>query len=217
MKHIFVDFEMNSVAKKYKEEQKQCGKEIIEIGAVILNEEFQEISHFKKLVKPQYNSVIDSRYEDLTGIDMKMLSGAEHFDRAFQEFIDWLPQADYKIFAWSNSDLLQIEREMSLKQFPRTKAVKYMLENWLDFQKEFVELIQADHAIALEDALNLCGIAFSGKKHDALHDARNTGRLYQETRTSNVAEHIKMIEEKVGSEPMMITLGDLFRFEELEG
>lgn len=58
MKYIVVDLEMNSLAKEYKEERAQCGMEIIEIGAVVLDEQYQEVDSFKTLVKPQFNDEI---------------------------------------------------------------------------------------------------------------------------------------------------------------
>ena len=56
MRYIIVDFEMNKLDKqyKYKEERKICYQEIIEIGAVMLNDRYQEISRFRTYVKPQY-------------------------------------------------------------------------------------------------------------------------------------------------------------------
>ena len=58
MNYIIVDFEMNPVAGEYKEERKICRSEIIEIGAVILDESFLVLGEFKTLVKPQYNHCI---------------------------------------------------------------------------------------------------------------------------------------------------------------
>ncbi|MCI7181783.1 MAG: 3'-5' exonuclease [Schaedlerella sp.] len=216
MRYIFVDFEMNPIAKKYREERKHCGKEIIEIGAVMLDEDLKETSSFRKYVKPEYNSTVDNRYEDLTGIGIEMLAGADNFEKAFCEFMAWCGSDGYQIYAWSNSDKLQVEREMCLKGFEETEEVRYMFCNWIDFQKEFGEMISAERAVSLEDALNICGIAFSGKKHDALYDARNTSLLYAEAKTNNVAANIKEIKGRIGSEPMMTAIGDLFNFSELK-
>ena len=83
MKYIIVDLEMNSVAKEYKEERKVCCMEIIEIGAVIMDESFLVLGEFKTLVKPQYNDEIYKRYETLTGISTQMVSGAPTFDTAY--------------------------------------------------------------------------------------------------------------------------------------
>ena len=89
MKHIFVDFEMNPVDKKYGEIRKVCVREIIEIGAVMLDEEYKEISSFKAYVKPQFNSKVYKKYEELTGISTSMIAGADKFEAVFKRFMDW--------------------------------------------------------------------------------------------------------------------------------
>ena len=43
MKHIVIDLEMNALDKKFKDERIICGSEIIQIGAVLLDEQYQEI------------------------------------------------------------------------------------------------------------------------------------------------------------------------------
>ena len=50
MKYVVVDLEMNWLASKYKIEREFCEREIIEIGAVVLDEKFQEIDKFKTYV-----------------------------------------------------------------------------------------------------------------------------------------------------------------------
>ena len=52
MHHIFVDFEMNHIAGQYEEERSFSKMEIVEIGAVMLDEHYQEISSFQSYVKP---------------------------------------------------------------------------------------------------------------------------------------------------------------------
>ena len=103
MKHVFLDFEMNALADQYKKEQKICRMEIIEIGAVMLDEQFREVDSFKCYVKPEYNDVIIGRYTDLTGITTSMVTEAEHFAEAFSKFIDWCEsyEEEYRIYAWS--------------------------------------------------------------------------------------------------------------------
>ena len=59
MRYIIMDLEMNKVANEYRMERRICKMEVIEIGAAVLNEAYQEIGSFKTLVKPQYNDVIE--------------------------------------------------------------------------------------------------------------------------------------------------------------
>ena len=57
MKHIVVDFEMNNIQQK-SEARRICTMETIEIGAVMLDDNLQEISSFRTYVKPEYNDGI---------------------------------------------------------------------------------------------------------------------------------------------------------------
>ena len=61
---IFLDFEMNRVSKDFPEVKKKCGFEIIQIGAVMLDEDNREISGFNEFVHPDYSSAMDSKIEN---------------------------------------------------------------------------------------------------------------------------------------------------------
>lgn len=106
MNYIIVDFEMNPVAGEYKEERQICRCEIIEIGAVIMDESFMVLGEFKTLVKPQYNDYIYKKYETLTGISTQMVSGAPTFATAYEMFVNWCESygSDYEVYAWSEND-----------------------------------------------------------------------------------------------------------------
>lgn len=214
MRYVFVDFEMNPIEESHKEEKKICGSEIIEIGAVMLDEEFKEISFFKELVKPQFNTQIYKKWEELTGITTEMVSGAQHFEKVFSEFIIWCGEGDYEIYAWSNSDRSHILKEMKLKNFEIYEACEYMLNHWMDFQKIYGEIVSEEKLISLENALSACGIPFSGRKHDALYDARNTSLLFVESKVTDLAKLVKEVKAAMSPTSEGITLGELFNFEQ---
>ena len=54
MKHIVVDLEMNNVSRK-SVVGSICSMETIEIGAVMLDDNWQEISSLRTYVKPEYS------------------------------------------------------------------------------------------------------------------------------------------------------------------
>lgn len=116
MKHIVVDLEMNSLAKEFKEEKIICGREIIEIGAVVLDEQYHEIGSFKTLVKPQYNDVIKPYFEKLTGITTEMVANAPVFKEALDMFFSWCHSIndDVQIYQWSETDLDQVLSEIKV-------------------------------------------------------------------------------------------------------
>ena len=82
MKHIVVDLKMNKVGKEYR--NLGCTMETIEIGAIMLDENFQEISSFRTYVKPEYNTRITSIVRDLTGITYDMVINAPKFNEAIK-------------------------------------------------------------------------------------------------------------------------------------
>lgn len=219
MRHIFVDFEMHPISKEYTEEKINCQNEIIEFGAVMLDEEYNEISSFKKYVKPQYVREICERIVVLTGITAPMLSGAEHFCDAFQEFMLWCDSADddYIVYAWSESDLEQLTKEMRLKKLIQNERVKRLLDNWVDFQKEYTELVESKHKLSLLKALDAVGQIYMGNVHDALCDARNTAQLFVISRnTDELFKRLKAVHSTIGDARRGIStfsLGEIFNFD----
>lgn len=179
MNYIIVDFEMNPVAGEYKAERQICRSEIIEIGAVIMDESFMVLGEFKTLVKPQYNDSIYKKYETLTGISTQMVHGAPTFATAYEMFVKWCESfgGEYEVYAWSKNDYNQLIAEMELKHYV-SEYKKGVLANWFDFQKEYTEKLGFERIMSLEKALHYAGIEFEGHMHDALCDAKNTAELF---------------------------------------
>ncbi len=67
MYHIVLDFEFTPIPKYYKYQRRLVKHELIEIGAVKLNETYQIIDEFSTFVKPKY-STLDPNCSALTGI-----------------------------------------------------------------------------------------------------------------------------------------------------
>ena len=211
MNYIVVDFEMNPIANRYKAEKEICGCEIIEIGAVVMDESFMVLGEFKTLVKPQYNDVIEKRYETLTGISTNMVYGAPTFATAYDMFVKWCESygSEYEIYAWSDNDYKQVTEEMSLKHY--TKECR--LDNWFDFQKEYIHKLGLKRIVSLEKALNYAGIDFEGRMHDALCDAKNTAELFAIVRNEERFNQVlKAVEEVLKPKKISNTLGDMFDF-----
>lgn len=215
MKYIFVDFEMNPVAKEFKEQKKICRGEIIEIGAVLLGETYEEEARFKQLVKPKYNKKIYKKYTSLTGITTEMVKDAPEFSEALDIFADWsekLSGGCYEIYAWSENDLAQLKSEMRLKQIPTTERLQYMVDHWIDFQKIFTQLLNLEKPMSLSTAVELTANLFEGKQHDALWDAKNTANIFALSRNEALfKEQMKVVLDALKPErPHTFSMGDMF-------
>ena len=216
MNYIIVDLEMNPIAEENKAARKISRNEIIEIGAVIMNENLHILGEFKTLVKPEYNVCIYKKYENLTGISTQMVSSAPTFATAYEMFVNWCESfgTNYEIHAWSENDYNQIVAEMLLKNYTREDMLT-PLSKWFDFQKEYKETLGLERIMSLEKALDYAGIAFEGHMHDALWDAKNTAELFAIVRNEERRNSVLKVIMDVLKPKTCCTLGDLFDFSAL--
>ena len=215
MKHIVVDLEMNKILNN-SGIRKLCSSETIEIGAVMLDDDLHEIAAFRTYIKPEYSNGINKDITKLTGITDAMVAKAPNFNEALKMFTNWCLGTgnDVKIYAWSTSDYIQISKEMALKDYEMTEDESMLLsEEWSDFQHEFDENLGFERQVSLKTALEMAGIDFSGKEHDALDDARNTADLFHVFKDKELFdETLRKIKEAMIPTPINCALGDLFDF-----
>lgn len=212
MKHIVVDLEMNNIRQK-SEARRICTNETIEIGAVMLDDNLQEISSFRTYVKPEYNDGIVPKISRLTGITDAMVVNAPKFKEALRMFTNWcLGTGDeVTIYAWSDTDFNQIRKEIVLKEYEISEDERNLLETeWTDFQQEFDGHLGFERQVSLRMALDMAGIDFSGREHDALDDARNTAELLQIFRDEDLFDRtLRKIEEIMKPSSLGNTLGSM--------
>ena len=219
MKYIVVDFEMNPVSRTYKEQKAICRNEIIQIGAVLLDEDYQEKDSFQTYVKPRFCEELRRSIVRLTGITDDMLLFAPGFPEALKLFFEWCLRCgdEIQIIQWSENDYSQITGEILQKQYMLTKQEKTLMTGWYDFQKEYGDVIGAEHETSLSYAVMLAGEEFEGKRHDALFDARNTARIFRtvripEERKNSIGKVIEVLKE---NKPLVSSLGDMFDFSKM--
>ena len=215
MKHIVVDLEMN-IIRNNAEARKICTNETIEIGAVMLDDNLQEIASFRTYVKPEYNDTIFHKITKLTGITNEMVANAPTFRDAFKMFTNWcLGTGDnVTLYAWSENDYNQIKGEIALKGYMLSAAEEELMEReWIDFQKEFDTKLGFDRQLSLKFALEMAGIEFSGREHDALDDARNTAEVLHIFKNEALYNHtLRKIEEVMTPKNLGNTLGSMVDF-----
>lgn len=173
--YIVIDLEMCNVPQSKREKYK-CANEIIEIGAVLLNNSFQIIDEFKTFVSPEYGR-IDQYIEKLTGIRNQDTACAPKLKEALDMLFDWLPDGIVMV-AWSDNDAYQLGTETRRKGI-KSEKLDLLLENALDCQAMFGERMNSPKTYRLSEALIITGTAYDEGAHDALVDARNTALLFE--------------------------------------
>lgn len=174
MKHVVVDLEMNPVSREFREVRRKLNEEVIEIGAVRLDETFQQEAEFQCYVKPEYGP-IKKHITSLTGITQAMVADKKTYAACFQDFVDWVGEEETKIYSWSMSDIKQL-RERCRYKLPDFD-IEWLNARWVDLQQEFDDRLGLHNSLALKHALGAMDHKFEGTQHTALADAINTSAI----------------------------------------
>lgn len=214
----FVDFEFN--------QGKHQEAEIISIGAVILNEEYQEVGRFSSLVKPTKCLTLNPFISELTGIQQESLDGAEDFVTVATKFDDFVSQfGKVKFFCWGNFDNKAILTSSRINncdilqnaigflvniQGPISCDIRYngdiVSKNLnLGLARKFYNLCERSEHDALEDALMLADV-YVAHKQRGVYNYPDGYQNCDDTTVSNAV--IQELVLKVKNGPSNVYLND---------
>jgi len=171
--------------------------EIIQFGAVKLNDAYETVDEFSEYVKPEIVR-IDAGIEELTGISNETVADAPPFSIVLARFLDWIGDEECAVYSWSMTDRNQLHHESERKEVLDARVIS-LLDHWVDFQEAFGKELGIAHSIKLEYALKAANIDFEGKAHDGLTDARNTAHLFV------------LSKDRVRFEKAIAVIADMFR------
>ena len=172
---VCIDLEMSELSKKQRYLCKGLRNEVIQIGAVMLDENYNTISQFSSFVKPRFSNITPA-IENLTGINQSMIENADDFITVLDKYNYWLGDNEITTYCWSSTDYKQLWNELLIKAKHRTD-LQDNLKTFVDLQKTFTNLICAKNTISLQSAIELSHSKFIGTVHTALSDAFNTARI----------------------------------------
>ena len=205
MYRLVIDLEMNGIHT----EEIPMG-EIIEIGAVVLNEEFEIVDKYSTYIKPN-NLRISQGVQRLTNITEEKLVKAPNIKEALEKLLQIIPDINNTtLYTWSDSDTNAIECELNSKNI-QIKDIKRLCNNYIDIQEIFGERVGIENRLNLTKALNMIGLEFNGREHGALADAINTAQILKEIETNkDINDTIKGINSYMGYKPLTSSMKDLF-------
>ena len=173
---IFIDLEMNTTDARLVH-KKDLRNEIIEIGAVRMDDAFHPMDRCRIVVRPQYNGVIERKIYKLTGISNAAVSEAVSLTKALDALEAWCGSDGCEVYAWSTSDLTQLRKECRFKGIDSIFLDEIV--QWHDFQEDFRQMLGEAHILSLSNALHRAGLKPEGSLHDASWDAYNSVRLME--------------------------------------
>ncbi len=171
MNYIVFDLEWNQSYGGRENENPRMPFEIIEIGAVKLDEKLHIIDSFSSLVRPRLYKKIQPHIRTILNIDEKELRSARPFDMVCREFLKWCGDDDYEFCSWGPMDLSYLQNNMDyyyMKKLPT--PLKYY--NIQSIYSEMTEKSSA--AVKLEKAVDHLQIEKDKPFHSAVNDAYYT-------------------------------------------
>ncbi|MBR3149926.1 MAG: exonuclease domain-containing protein [Eubacterium sp.] len=180
MYYIIFDFEWNNA---YSHAVHNFMNEIIEIGAVKLDEKLNIVDTFKQMVTPQFTKKLSGRCKRLTGITNEELKeNGVKFNSAFSDFSRWSAGDNNVFMSWSNSDLYVLST--NFLQNNGTCKVDFM-HNYCDVQKYCMSFVEREkgepnNQIALSKCAELFDVEIDVEKlHRALADCYVTAECFK--------------------------------------
>ena len=171
MHYIAVDFEWNQAGYNRKNSVQLDG-EIIQIGAVKMNENFEVLECFAADIKPVFYRKIHKKVKELTGIDQKQLNSGKDFLSIVKRFKEWC--GDEHIFlTWGPDD-----SRIMMQNLLVHKMDTDWMGKWVNLQVIYSMQTKAEKPpLALEKAVEFYGMPVQLQAHNALNDAKYTAML----------------------------------------
>ena len=109
--YIVFDLEWNQGEAPVTRDNKTLVFEIVEIGAVKLNEKREKIGEFTRLIKPQVHKHMHRITGKLIHLSMEDLEQGEKFQDVAKEILEWCGD-DPKFCTWGPLDLTEFQRNL---------------------------------------------------------------------------------------------------------
>ena len=173
MNYIVLDLEWNQCPNGKCKENRNLPFEIIEIGAVKLDESRRYVDEFHQLVKPVIYKELHHITRSLVRLSIEDLSEGDDFKEAVGKFFDWCGE-DYIFCTWGSMDLTELQRNCRFFGIQHSFGMPFI---FYDVQKLY-SLCYSDGKTrqslegAIEEQQFEKDIPFNAALSDALYTAR---------------------------------------------
>lgn len=148
--------------------------EVIEVGAVKVNQYGEVKGYFSKLIKPSINPRLSGFCKKLTGIKQEQVNAADGYIKVidqFKEFIDL--DEEFMLFSWGDNDKPYFVSNCKLHDIDYE-----WLEPFVDMRKKYLSFNGNRKKSGLKFIVESEGFEFEGDQHSAYVDAYNLSKIF---------------------------------------
>jgi DNA polymerase III epsilon subunit-like protein len=175
--YVVFDLEWNQGDAPFvREDGKTLTFEIVEIGAVKLNENREKIGEFSRLIKPQVHTHMHRITGKLIHLSMEDLAKGDKFQDVARDFLEFCGE-DVKFCTWGPLDLTELQRNLDFYGMPLLSDRPIA---FYDVQKLYsLAYDDGKSRKALEAAVDEIRIPKDIPFHRALADAEYTAKIFR--------------------------------------
>jgi inhibitor of KinA sporulation pathway (predicted exonuclease) len=186
MNYIILDLEWNQSPRGKDYAEAGIPFEVIEIGAVKLNNQRQMIGEFNQLICPKIYKQLHPKVKEILGVSMDELNkNGKEFTSVINDFLEWCGK-EYIFCTWGNMDLVELQRNMKYynveNSFPKPLL-------FYDLQKLYsICYSDGKSRITLQHAIEELQMNSKEEYHWAVNDARYTARVFEKMDFNKVSK-----------------------------
>jgi len=170
MHYIVLDLE----ATCWKEKRNDFQNEIIEIGALKINEQQTIVESFSAFIKPTLNPELSSFCTTLTTIKQNDIDCAETFPIVLDQFLQWIDLASpYVLCSWGFYDKSQFKKDCHLHNLEID-----WLKNHISLKHQYAKIKGLKRPIGMGQALKKEKLILDGVHHRGIDDAKNISKIF---------------------------------------
>lgn len=166
MNYLIIDLEATCVEPK----DNNFINEIIEVGAILTNENWNNMGEFDMFVKPVINPTLTEFCTTLTTIKQSDVDNASGFDSVMKEFYYWIGShmSEFVIFcSWGKYDWNQMVKDCTYHNVPF-----HFKPNHINLKEEVAKTLKHKRK-GVGGTLRRLGLEFEGVHHRGMDDCRN--------------------------------------------
>jgi DNA polymerase III epsilon subunit-like protein len=156
-----------------------CPFEIIQIGAIKLDMDFNTVDTFNRYIKPSIYLQVSPFITELTGITTEQLILEELFPAIFNDFIAFIGEGDSVFCTWGMSDMKELFRNVEYHKQDKNRLTRKFI-NLQPYVSSHLGLVQ-NKLLNLQTAVELLEILTPYRFHNALYDAYYTAEIFKKT------------------------------------
>ena len=170
MNYIILDLE----ATCWRDRSVKHQSEIIEIGAVKINERKEVVGEFNAFVQPKLHPELSEFCTELTTIEQADVENADDFKTVITNFWNWIDlDQKYLLCSWGFYDRSQFTKDCELHQMSTD-----WLKHHISLKHQYGTINKLKRPIGMGGALNRENIELEGTHHRGIDDAKNIAKIF---------------------------------------